>query len=85
MEALSRPAAAIPQRVTFPKQRLERLAGGGPVSHMRRFIPERPDVREIIPVTLQEIIETGWNKTDANAVWLVTDQMTAWDLVRRIR
>jgi hypothetical protein len=26
-------------------------------------------------VTLQEIIETGGNKTDANAVWLVTDQV----------
>ena len=43
------------------------------------------DVREFIAVTLQEIIETGGNKTDANAVWLVMDQMTAWDLVRRIR
>ena len=33
------------------------------------------DVREFIAVTLQEIIETGGNKTDANAVWLVTDQV----------
>jgi hypothetical protein len=29
---------------------------------------------KFIPGTLQEIIETAGNKTDANAVWLVTDR-----------
>jgi hypothetical protein len=43
---------------------------------VRRFIPKSSDVREFIAVTLQEIIETGGNKTDANAVWLVTDQVS---------
>jgi hypothetical protein len=74
MDALSGPVAAVSQRVTFPKS-LERLAGGGTVSHVRRFIPKRLRCREFIAVTLQKIIETGGNKTDANAVWLVTDQV----------
>jgi hypothetical protein len=50
---------------------------------MRRFIPERLRCPQIT-VTLHEIIETGGNKTDANAVWLVTDQRRA-DLVRKIK
>jgi hypothetical protein len=78
MDALLRPAAAVSQRVTFPNRSLERLAGGGPVPHVRRFIPEGPErlrCPRIIPVTLHEILETGGNKTDANAVWLVTDQV----------
>ena len=41
-DALSRPAAAVSPRVTFPKRSHERLDGGGPVSHVRRFIRERP-------------------------------------------
>jgi hypothetical protein len=40
-DALSRPAAAVSPRVTFPKRSHERLDGGGPVSHVRRLILER--------------------------------------------
>jgi hypothetical protein len=39
-----------------------------------RFRP-RPDLAESIPLMLQENIETAGNKTDATAVWLVTDQV----------
>ena len=74
MDALSRPVAAVSQRVTFPKRSLERL--GRRASLSREALHSRDsDVREFIAVTLQEIIETGGNKTDANAVWLVTDQV----------
>jgi hypothetical protein len=41
-DALSRPAAAVSPRATFPKRSHERLDGGGPVSQVRRFIRERP-------------------------------------------
>jgi hypothetical protein len=53
---------------------LRGLAATKPVSHPRRFRP-RPDLAESIPLMLQENIETAGNKTDATAVWLVTDQV----------
>ena len=80
MDELSRPAAAVSQRVTFPeRESRRRLAGGETVSHVRRLHLQRETFRmsgKLFPATLHEIIETGEGiKTDANAVWLVTDQV----------